>query len=114
MTKKINLLIGSALVVLLATVGLLTTQVGAEEFEVNEDVELTEEQKAEIEALHHNAFEQHKVIIEKYVEYGVFTEEKGDKMKSYLDERFEKLKENDFIPKMDHNHHKKKKDDNNS
>ncbi|MDV2581815.1 YckD family protein [Alkalibacillus haloalkaliphilus] len=114
MTKRVSLLIGSALVVLLMTVGLLTTPAGAEESEVNDDVELTEEQRAEMEALHHNAFDQHKVIIEKYVEYGVFTDEKGEKMKSYLDERFEKLKENDFIPKMDHNHHKKKKDDNNS
>ncbi|GAA0450164.1 DUF2680 domain-containing protein [Alkalibacillus silvisoli] len=112
MAKRITLLLGSTLLVLFASIGILTTQVGAEE-EVNEDVELTEEQLAEMEALHHNAFEQHKVIIDKYVEYGVFTEEKADKMKSYLDERFDKLKENDFIPKMD-KHHKQDKEDRDS
>ncbi len=49
-------------------------------------------------------FDQKKEIIDKYVEYGVFTEEKTQKIKSHMDECFHKLEENRFIPNWDNMH----------
>ncbi|MGO4886710.1 YckD family protein [Anaerobacillus sp. MEB173] len=73
--------------------------------EVNE-VTLTEEQKQELSELHKSLFEQKKEVINKYVEYGVFTKEKGDKIISKFEKHHEKLKESGYIPRWDH--HKKK------
>ncbi len=69
------------------------------------DVKLTEEQKTEMASLHKELFDQKKMIISKYVEYGVFTEEKGQKIISHMDKHYDKLKENGFVPKWDKKHH---------
>uniref|UniRef100_UPI00240A8536 YckD family protein n=1 Tax=Piscibacillus halophilus TaxID=571933 RepID=UPI00240A8536 len=71
---------------------------------VNEDVELTEEQKSEMAAMQKEVLEKEKEIIQKYVEYGVFSLEKGEKIIGHLDKHYEKLEENGFIPKWDKKH----------
>ncbi|PAF35833.1 hypothetical protein CHH58_14685 [Terribacillus saccharophilus] len=60
---------------------------------------LTDQQKQEIAALQKQALEQEKQIIEKYVEYGVFSEEKADQIEKHLDQRFKQLEQDGFIPK---------------
>ncbi|WP_110114021.1 YckD family protein [Bacillus sp. CGMCC 1.16541] len=65
-------------------------------------VQLTEEQKQELSILHKELLEKRKEVIGKYVEYGVMPKEKGDKMMSHLEKRYDKLEENEFIPKWEH------------
>jgi len=87
------------------SVSIIGTSVSAEG--MNEDVTLTEEQKEEMEFLQKNALDQHIGIISKYVEYGVFTKEKGDKIISHFQKHYEELEKNGFIPKWDKHKHKK-------
>ncbi|MBU8907572.1 YckD family protein [Desertibacillus haloalkaliphilus] len=61
-------------------------------------VELTEQQQQELAALSQSIHEQKKEMIDKYVEFGVFTEEKGNKIISMFDKHQEKLEENGYIP----------------
>ncbi len=65
----------------------------------NEKVQLNEAQKKELATLHKDILEKQKEVVSKYVEYGVISKEKGDKIISRLDERYEKLVKNEFIPR---------------
>ncbi|SFL86619.1 Protein of unknown function [Gracilibacillus orientalis] len=84
--------------------GLFLSSVHAE----TEEVELSDEQIDEIRTLKQEVMEKEKQIIEKYIEYGVFTEEKGQKILEHMEKKYEKLEENNFIPKWDHKHHRKR------
>ncbi|MFZ5967235.1 MAG: YckD family protein [Bacillota bacterium] len=64
-----------------------------------ENVQLTEAQKKEIAKLEKDILEKKKEVISKYVQYGVMTEEKGEKVISRLEERYKKLEQNEFVPK---------------
>jgi hypothetical protein len=68
-------------------------------------VELTEKQKEELCELHEDMLETKKKIIKKYIEYGVFTEEKGNKIIEKMETRFKELKENGYVPNWDQHHH---------
>ncbi len=59
---------------------------------------LTDAQKAELESMHKDVIEREKDIIHKYVEYGVMTKETGDMILEHMDKRFEKVKENGYVP----------------
>jgi hypothetical protein len=83
-----------------------------EEAQKTNNVELTKAQQNELDALHKAAFEKHKLIINKYVEYGVFTKEKGDKIITNMEARLAELKANGYVPKWDHHRHKKDKSEN--
>ncbi|WP_078554014.1 YckD family protein [Bacillus alkalicellulosilyticus] len=90
----------------LAIVGSLLSMgssVSAEEqgIETETKIELTEEQKGELGELYQEIFTMKKEVIDKYVEFGVFSEEKGEKIKSHMDLHFEKLEGNHFLPKWD-------------
>ena len=61
-------------------------------------VTLTDAQKKEIANLQKDVLDKQKLVISKYVEYGVFTEEKGKKIQEHLDARYKKLENNGFIP----------------
>ncbi|QDP39123.1 DUF2680 domain-containing protein [Radiobacillus deserti] len=79
-----------------------------------EKKELTKDQIAEMKQLHDELVKQRKLIIDKYVEYGVMTEEKAKKMKEHLDFFSKKLKENGYImehKKHGHGHNKWEKDE---
>ncbi|WP_102348172.1 YckD family protein [Bacillus sp. Marseille-P3661] len=66
-------------------------------------VELTDKQKKELEKLHSELLQKKSEMIDKHVEFGIITKEKGEKIKVKLAKRFEKMKENGFIP-MHHGH----------
>ncbi|SDH73197.1 Protein of unknown function [Alteribacillus persepolensis] len=62
------------------------------------NVELTEEQKEALADLHKDIIEKKKVLIDKYVEYGMIPEDKQEKIKAHLDDRYNRLLENNFQP----------------
>ncbi|MFA9559758.1 YckD family protein [Evansella sp. AB-rgal1] len=84
----------------IGAIGFAPTMTGAEDVDVA-DVTLTEEQKNEMEALQKQALDQKKEIINKYVEYGVFTEDKGKKIISHFEKHYNMLEKNGFVPKWD-------------
>lgn len=69
-------------------------------------VTLTDVQQKEIAALQKEVLQQRKAIINKYVEYGVFTAEKGNRIIAHLEERYSKLEQNGFVPTWDKDHGK--------
>ncbi|MFC0561425.1 YckD family protein [Halalkalibacter alkalisediminis] len=97
-------MIAGLFVAAILSIGVMPGTTGAEG--VNTDVQLTEEQKTEMAALQKDVFAKKKEIINKYVEYGVFTAEKGEKIISHMDKHFEKLKKDGFVPKWDKKHKK--------
>lgn len=101
---KKNTWISFAVAVLLAfgALGWMPTNTKAE----GTTVTLTEVQQKEIAALQKEVLEQRKAIINKYVEYGVFTAEKGNKIIAHLEERYSKLEQNGFVPTWDKDHRK--------
>ncbi|BCB03876.1 DUF2680 domain-containing protein [Bacillus sp. KH172YL63] len=72
-------------------------------------VNLTAEQKAELGKLHDQMFATKKELVKKYVEYGVFSKEQGDKVLAMMEEKHKKLKENGYMMRW-HPHHGKKLD----
>lgn len=95
------------IVIVIAFFGVSIFSTNSNTESMNEDVKLTEEQKEEMAYLHQSVLNQKIGIVKKYVEYGVLTEEKGQKIIAKLEKRYEKLEKNGFIPKWDH---KDKKD----
>ncbi|THE11066.1 DUF2680 domain-containing protein [Bacillus timonensis] len=79
-----------------------------EKSEERPKVELTDQQKKELDQLYLELLETKKSIINKYVEYGVLPKEKADKKLKWLDEHYQKIKEHGYIPMY---HHKKHHDD---
>jgi polyribonucleotide nucleotidyltransferase len=69
------------------------------------EVKLTEQQKTELANLHKDILEKKKEMINKYVEFGVIPEEKGQMMISHFEKHYEMLEQNGFVWKM-HPHHK--------
>lgn len=61
-------------------------------------VELTEEQKKELAEIHEDILELKLEMIDKHIEYGVITKEKGDMIKAKLQEKAKKMKENGYMP----------------
>ncbi|MRG86327.1 DUF2680 domain-containing protein [Salinibacillus xinjiangensis] len=86
------------------TLGSLGIQVSAEADGEAEptNVELNEQQTKELETLHNEMFELHKQLINKYVEFGVISQEKADMKLAKMEKHQEKLKENGYIPHCDH------------
>ncbi|MCI4128448.1 YckD family protein [Bacillus haynesii] len=68
--------------------------------------ELTDKQKNELASLQKDIMEKKKQLINKYVEYGILDQERGKEIKSHIEKRYEKQKENGFLPKW--KHHKEK------
>ncbi len=71
-------------------------------------VELTEEQKKELAVIHEDILELKLEMIDKHIEYGVLTKEKGEMIKAKLQEKAKMMKENGYMPgSCKHGHHKK-------
>jgi len=68
------------------------------------DVQLTKEQKQELSALHKDILTKKKEVISKYVEYGVMSEEKGKKITSRMEKRYQMMEQNGFIPRWEPKH----------
>ncbi|MGI6226864.1 MAG: YckD family protein, partial [Peptococcales bacterium] len=71
--------------------------------------QLTDAQKKELATLQKEILEKKKEVISKYVEYGVMSKEKGDKIISRLEKRYERLEQNGFVPQWDNHKNKSKK-----
>lgn len=98
-------LIVGFLALFMLSIGTLEVPASAESIS---DVELTEEQQLEMSVLQRDAIEKKKEILNKYVEFGVFTEEKAQKIESHFEEMYSKLEQNGFIPEHEwFRHHKK-------
>lgn len=69
------------------------------------DIQLTEQQKQELATLHKDILNKKKEVISKYVEYGVMSEEKGKKIISRMEKRYQLLEQNGFIPKWEKPRH---------
>ena len=96
MNKKI--LTSFAFAVLL--LGLFNVSAYAEQntpAEGDKQVQLTENQKAELADIYRDLFEEKKELIQKYVEFGVIPKEKGDQMIQKFDERFKMMEQNGFM-----------------
>lgn len=70
-------------------------------------VQLTDPQKQDLAARHQDILAQKKEVVAKYVEYGVISEEKGKKIISRMEQRYQKLEQNGFIPRWEKPQHKR-------
>lgn len=91
------------LIALLLTIGLSISVEAQEGNKSNPEskVELTEAQQKELAEIHEKILEKKVEMIEKHVEFGIITKEKGEKIKEKLNKRFEMMKENGFVPNHD-------------
>ncbi|RXJ04142.1 DUF2680 domain-containing protein [Anaerobacillus alkaliphilus] len=89
----------SLTVIALVCLGSVTSASAHMDCEEINEVNLTDAKKSELEALTKTMFDQKKLLISKYVEFGVVSEETGEKMVKKLDKRYQKLAEEGFIPK---------------
>ncbi|SDK19504.1 YckD family protein [Sediminibacillus albus] len=93
---------------------LTVSLLGAVEIQAEEDtgtqkkVELTEGQQKELAILYQDLLDKRKGIINKYLEFGVISAEKAEKMTEHLDGYYKKLEANGFI--IDWEKHKGKRD----
>ncbi|MGN7946028.1 uncharacterized protein DUF2680 [Bacillus altitudinis] len=65
---------------------------------VTHQVKLTTEQQKQIEVLEQQILSKRKEVIEKYVQYGVLTKEQGTHITKRMDEHYNHLKNNGFVP----------------
>jgi len=72
-------------------------------------VHLTQKQQKELSSLHKKMLKNKKEIISKYVEYGVMSKEKGEKIKGHMEHRFQMMERNGFVPGP-HQHKSHKRD----
>lgn len=98
-THKLFLLLVSVLICGMV----LSANVSAEDSE--DKVELTKQQQEEMAEIHHEILEKKKEVIAKYVEFGVFSEEKGAHIIEKMEQHYSKLEKNGFIPQWDKRKH---------
>ncbi|GEM_PF-689440 len=68
---------------------------------VKSEIKLTETQKQSIAALEKDILKQKKAVISKYVEFGVLSEAKGKEIISRMEQRYQMMEQNGFVPRMD-------------
>ena len=99
MMKKWSLSLLTACVLCFTSIGISNAVANAaENGNKQSKPALTEQQKAELAAMHKDVMAREKAIIAKYVEYGVMSKQAADMLTSHMDKRFEKIQENGFIP----------------
>lgn len=75
--------------------------------QMNTNVQLTKEQIQELEKMNLEIMKKRKELIDKYVEFGVFPKDKGERIKSHIDQRYQKMKETNFLPRHPHEDRRK-------
>ncbi|OEH85065.1 hypothetical protein BHU72_05495 [Desulfuribacillus stibiiarsenatis] len=85
----------------------LAAEVNAEQPE--KTVQFTDQQKKELASIHKDIIAKKKLLMSKYVEYGVLSKEKADKINSRMDKYYEKMEKSGFAPKWDKKGKKKEK-----
>jgi hypothetical protein len=98
--------LGSVLVILLLSLTVFSAA-NAQKNEVNKpnqpnqpsspQVQLNEQQKTELAKLHKDILEKKKEMIQKYVEFGVIEEEKGQMMIAHFEKHYEMMEQNGFM-----------------
>lgn len=66
------------------------------------DVQLTDKQKRELASQYKEILKREQKLIATYVKYGVLTKEQGEKINAHLENRYKKLEQHGFVPKMKH------------
>lgn len=61
------------------------------------EVKLTEAQKTELAKLHKDILDKKKEMVQKYVEFGVIPEDKGQMMITHFEKHYEMLEQNGFV-----------------
>lgn len=105
-------LIGTMLVVMVV-LGMNASLAAAPEDQTSQSaskVELTDIQKTELANLHKGIMKKKKELINKYVEFGVITENKGKMIIMRFEERYMKLEQNGFMPKCNKQKENKRHD----
>lgn len=89
--------------------GLFTLPAYAEQnkpIEQEKQIQLTEAQKAELSEIYQDILEEKKELIQKYVEFGVLSKEKGDKMIQKFESHYKMAEKNGFmLPCFSRDHH---------
>lgn len=62
-------------------------------------IQLTGKQKKELAALHKEILQKKKVLISKYIEYGLISEKKGQRLIAHIDRHYERMEKEGFVPK---------------
>ena len=74
--------------------------------EPEKQIQLTESQKAELAEIYQDLMEEKKELIQKYVEFGVLSKEKGDKIIQKFEEHYKLAEKNGFtLPHHHGDHH---------
>ncbi|KPL59982.1 YckD family protein [Rossellomorea vietnamensis] len=109
--KKIVVSIAAALIISFGFSSIVSAEGQNPGQTPGQKVNLTEDQKAELGKLHEQMYSTKKELVKKYVEYGVFTKEQGDKVLSMMETKHQKLKENGYMMRWHpHPHHGKQLD----
>ena len=98
------------LAALLLALTFAVNPVYATEHQSKHTVKLSEQQQQELAAIYRVMFDNKRVLIAKYVEFGVISQEHANKWLKHLDERYERLAKNGFIPPTTWKKCKEKKD----
>ena len=67
--------------------------------------QLTDEQVKQLEDLALEMLDLRKQMVDKYVEFGIMTEERAQKMKEHFDRNFQKMREAKFMPHWENYYH---------
>ena len=65
--------------------------------EEKKTIQLTEAQKNELSALHKNILVKKKQLLSKYMEFGIISEDKSEKIISCFEKRFSQIEKNGFV-----------------
>lgn len=65
--------------------------------EQEKQIQLTESQKAELSEIYQDLLEEKKELIQKYVEFGVLSKEKGDRMIQKFEGHYKMAEKNGFM-----------------
>ena len=103
MKKVMNVLIILSLVFASSSLLLAKEKDDSDRTDQSQELELTKDQKDELDHLYTELLSTHKKIINNYVEFGVISQQKGDFIISRIKERHERIKDDGFIPKR-HKH----------
>jgi uncharacterized protein YlaN (UPF0358 family) len=111
--KKMMVSIAAAFIISIGFSSLASAEGQGQGLTPGQKVNLTEDQKAELGKLHEQMYSTKKELVKKYVEYGVFSKEQGDKVLKMMEEKHQKLKENGYLMRWhSHPHHGKQLDHN--
>ncbi|MDC3424445.1 YckD family protein [Aquibacillus sp. 3ASR75-11] len=107
MKKIVTMLLAAAFFITpLSGLGPMNIQ-AKEDVQKPKEVKLDDQQQKQLAILYEGLINKKKGIVNRYVEYGVYSKEKGEMIKKHLDKYYQKLKENNFLPLNKHKEHGK-------